>query len=141
MKRIFLILITMMFFLPSVSSAEDVLALSPQPAPSQQAYTVQSIRQMCSRTYKMGSENLFYIFLSALNQYNVKIEEIQSRTGTILFKTNSKEFLVSISNKDSNNSYIKIIPADNNYNFSPVIIQKILSYIDMNNNTKYVNIL
>ncbi|MBR6162309.1 hypothetical protein IKQ26_00225 [bacterium] len=140
MKRIYLILITIMFLLPS-AGAEEVLALSPQPVPSVQTYTVQSIRQMCSRTYKMGSENLFYIFLAALNQYNVKIEEIQSRTGTILFKTNSKEFLVSISNKDSNNSYIKIIPADNNYNFSPVIIQKILSYIDMNNNTKYVNIL
>ncbi len=140
MKRILLILVTLIIFTPTLQ-AQDVLALSPQPAPSQQAYTVQNIRQMCSRTYKMGSENLFYIFLSALNQYNVKIEEIQSRTGTILFKTNSKEFLVSISNKDSNNSYMKIVPADNNYNFSPVIIQKILSYIDMNNNTKYQNIL
>lgn len=140
MKRILLIITTLIIFTP-ITNADDRIALSPQIDVAAQMDTVQNIRSICSKTYKIGSENLFYIFLSALNQYNIKIEEIQSRTGTILFKINSKEFMVSISSKDSQNSYIKIIPADNNYNFSPAVIQKILAYIDMNNNTKFVNIL
>ena len=140
MKRILFVITALIIFTP-ISSAEDVLALSPQVDLQAQANTIQNIRSLCSKTYKIGSENLFYIVLSALNQYNIKIEEIQSRTGTVLFKINSKEFLISISSKDSQNSYMKIIPADNNYNFSPVIIQKLLSYIDMNNNTTFVNIL
>ncbi len=141
MKKILLIITTLIIFTPFSYAEEDRIALSTQIDLTSQAATVQNIRSLCSKTYKIGSENLFYIFLSALNQYNIKIEEIQSRTGTILFKINSKEFMVSISSKDSQNSYIKIIPADNNYNFSPTVIQKILSYIDMNNNTKFVNIL
>ena len=140
MKRIIFLITALIIFTP-ISGAEDMLALSPQVNLESQADTIQNIRSLCSKTYKIGSENLFYIVLSALNQYNIKIEEIQSRTGTILFKINAKEFLVSISSKDSQNSYMKIIPADNNYNFSPVVIQKLLSYIDMNNNTKFVNIL
>ncbi len=141
MKRILLIITTLIIFSPISNANEDRIALSTQIDLASKMDTVQNIRSLCSKTYQIGSENLFYIFLSALNQYNIKIEEIQSRTGTILFNINSKEFMVSISSKDSQNSYIKIIPADNNYNFSPVVIQKILSYIDMNNNTKFVNIL
>lgn len=141
MKKLLLIITTLIIFTPISNADEDRIALSTQIDLTSKMDTVQNIRSLCSKTYKISSENLFYIFLSALNQYNIKIEEIQSRTGTILFNINSKEFMVSISSKDSQNSYIKIIPADNNYNFSPVVIQKILSYIDMNNNTKFVNIL
>ena len=141
MKKLLLIITALIIFTPISNADDEHIALSTQLDLNAKMETVQNIRSLCSKTYQIGSENLFYIFLSALNQYNIKIEEIQSRTGTILFKINSKEFMVSISSKDTQNSYIKIIPADNNYHFSPVTIQKILSYIDMNNNTKFVNIL
>ena len=72
---------------------------------------------------------------------NYSIEEIQFKTGSVLFKAYSKEFIASVSAQDSYNSYIKIIPADNNYNFAPSLIQKLHNYIEINNSTIFQKIL
>ena len=94
-----------------------------------------------AKTYKTSSENLLYLLLSALNENNYSIEEIQFKTGSVLFKAYTKEFIASIASHDATSSFIKIIPADNNYNFSPLLIQKLHKYIEANNNIIFKSIL
>ena len=94
-----------------------------------------------AKTYKTTSENLLYLLLAAINEYNYSIEEIQFKTGSVLFKAYSKEFIASVSSKDGYNSFIKIIPADNIYNFSPSLLQKLHNYIELNNSTSFQKIL
>ncbi len=108
-----------------------------------QATAIQTIQNSTdfAKTYKTSSENLLYLLLAAINEYNYAIEEIQFKTGSVLFKAYSKEFIASVSSKDGFNSFIKIIPADNNYNFSPVLLQKLHIYIETNNNISFQKIL
>ena len=94
-----------------------------------------------SKSYKTTAENLLYLLLSAINAQNYSIEEIQFKTGSVLFKAYSKEFIASVSAQDSTNSYVKIIPADNNYNFSPLLLQRLHNYIEVNNTTIFQSIL
>ncbi len=82
-----------------------------------------------------------YLLLSAINEHNYSIEEIQFKTGSVLFKAYTKEFIASVSTQDGYNSFIKIIPADNNYNFSPALIQKLHNYIELNNNINFQKVL
>ena len=63
----------------------------------------------CYDTVAMNSEQLFYLTLAALNTMNYKIKEFQSKTGTVLFQANSREFLITIADKDANNTFIKIL--------------------------------
>ena len=58
-----------------------------------------------------------------------------------MFQAYSKEFIASVSNQDGINSFIKIIPADNKYNFSPDLINKIHNYIEINNTIKFSEVL
>ena len=94
-----------------------------------------------AKSYKTTSENLLYLLLSAINEYNYSIEEIQFKTGSVLFKAYSKEFIAYISSQDGYNSFIKIIPADNKYNFSPSLLQKLHNYIETNNNINFQKVL
>lgn len=94
-----------------------------------------------AQTYKTSSENLLYLLLAALNEHKYSIEEIQFKTGSVLFKAYSKEFIASVCSKDGYNSFIKIIPADNNYNFSPVLIEKLKNYIEENTGINFQKIL
>ncbi len=94
-----------------------------------------------AKTYKTSSENLLYLLLSALNENNYAIEEIQFKTGSVLFRAYTKEFIASIASHDNTSSFIKIIPADNNYNFSPLLIQRLHKYIEANDNIIFKNIL
>lgn len=94
-----------------------------------------------AKSYKTTSENLLYLLLSAINEHNYLIEEIQFKTGSVLFKAYTKEFIASVSSQDGYNSFIKIIPADNNYNFSPVLLEKLHTYIEMNNNINFQKVL
>lgn len=94
-----------------------------------------------AKTYKTSSENLLYILLAAINDAKYSIEEIQFKTGSVLFKAYTKEFIASVCTKDGYSSFIKIVPADNNYNFSPSLIQKLQNYIELNNSTNFQKIL
>ena len=68
----------------------------------------------CTDSFSVNSEQLFYLTLGVLNKMNFKVKEVQSKTGTVLFQANSKEFLITISNKDLKNAFIKILPTDSN---------------------------
>ncbi|MCD7878735.1 MAG: hypothetical protein LUG16_02240 [Candidatus Gastranaerophilales bacterium] len=94
-----------------------------------------------SKSYKTSSENLLYLLLSAISENNYLIEEIQFKTGSVLFKAYTKEFIASVSEQDGVNSFVKIIPADNNYNFSPSLIEKLHTYIESNNKINFQKIL
>ena len=94
-----------------------------------------------AKSYKTSSENLLYLLLSAINEHNYSIEEIQFKTGSVLFKAYQKEFIASIAAKDGYNSFIKIIPTDNNYNFSPALLQKLHNYIETNTGISFQKIL
>ena len=67
-----------------------------------------------------------------LKKFNLKPE---------VFKAYSKEFVASVCDKDGYNSFIKIIPADNNYNFSPALLEKLHTYIENNNKIIFHKIL
>ena len=94
-----------------------------------------------AKTYKTSSENLLYLLLAAINESKYSIEEIQFKTGSVLFKAYSKEFIASVSAQDGFNSFVKIIPADNNYNFSPSLIEKLQNYIETNNSINFQKVL
>lgn len=97
--------------------------------------------QNFSKSYKTSSENLLYLLLSAINAQNYSIEEIQFKTGSVLFKAYTKEFIASVAAQDGYNSFIKIIPVDNIYNFSPMLLEKLHSYIEMNNGINFQKVL
>lgn len=123
-----------LFVLPQKSFAEDIIpaATAIRTIPSSLDF---------AKSYKTSSENLLYLLLAAINEHHYAIEEIQFKTGSVLFKAYTKEFIASVSSQDGYNSFIKIIPADNNYNFSPVLLQKLHNYIENNNAINFQKIL
>ncbi len=86
----------------------------------------------CYDTISMNSEQLFYLTLAALNKMNFKIKEVQSKTGTVLFQAYSREFLVTIADKGTSSTFIKILPTDSNYAFSPALVQNIFTFLKAN---------
>lgn len=123
-----------MFAFPNITLADAVIS----PANVSKSLPIASD---FTKTYKTSSENLLYLLLAAINEHNYSIEEIQFKTGSVLFKAYTKEFIASVSAKDGYNSFIKIIPADNNYNFSPSLLQNLHNYIDLNNNIIFQKVL
>lgn len=90
-----------------------------------------SINQ-CSETVSVSSEQLFYLTLTALNKMNYKIKEVQSKTGTVLFQVAQREFMVTIADIGANKTFIKILPTDSDYGFSPSLIQNVFYFLKAN---------
>lgn len=90
-----------------------------------------SINQ-CSETVSVNSEQLFYLTLSALNKMNYKIKEVQSKTGTVLFQVAQREFMVTIADIGANKTFIKILPTNSDYGFSPSLIQNVFYFVKAN---------
>lgn len=85
----------------------------------------------CIKTFPIGYEKLYYLTLSAVSEYNCAIDEIQTKGGYIIFKTENKQkFLASIVYVSASKSMLKITPCDGNYDFTQEILQKIFSYIE-----------
>lgn len=133
-KAIILLFAIGTFFQGTIVSANTTIVINTAIKPTMSAKDF-------SKTYNTSSENLLYLLLSALNENNYSIEEIQFKTGSVLFKVATKEFIASISAQDGYNSFIKIMPADNNYNFSPAILQKLQTYLENNNSINFQKIL
>lgn len=135
MRKTFISLLTFIIFsIGQIAFADNIVPVNT---------TIKAIPDSIdfSKTYKTTSENLLYLLLSAINAQNYSIEEIQFKTGSVLFKAYTKEFIASVSAQDGYNSFIKIIPADNNYNFSPVLLEKLHTYIELNNNINFQKVL
>ena len=101
--------------------------------------TVQNVPfEQCTKIFNMDSENLFYLTIAGINANRFQIDEIQSKTGYILFNAVNKEFLASVVKLDSKNSLLRVTPANNVYYFQPGIVLNLFKYIELNGSVKPV---
>lgn len=107
-------------------------SIPPQPSPVQpQAVDFGN----CNKFFKLDSSKLFYLTLASVNANRFRIDEIQSKSGYVLFSVAQKQFLASIITIDSKNSMLKITPCNNVYYFPIGIVQNMFKYIELNVNT------
>lgn len=90
----------------------------------------------CTRVFNTDHVSLFYLTIAAINANRFTVEEIQSKSGYILFTAVNKRFLATVSNVNTNQGMLKITPEDNNYFFQPGIVLNIFKYVDINLNVK-----
>lgn len=85
----------------------------------------------CVKTFPIGYEKLYYLTLSAVNEYYYNITEIQTRGGYIAFTTkNNRKFLATIVYVSSSKSMLKITPYNGVYDFTTEVPQNIFKYIE-----------
>lgn len=137
MKKLLISLFCIFTFCEYSFADENILAANIPVAPQGTQITRTSVNQ-CYDTISMNSEQLFYLTLATLNKMNYKVKEVQSKTGTVLFQAYSREFLVTIADKDTNSTFIKILPTDSNYSFSPAIVQNIFEFLKANSSVNAV---
>lgn len=94
----------------------------------------------CTRTYILPADKLFYMAIASANANKFEIEEIQSKTGYILFSAVNKQYLASVVSVDSTHSMLKITPTNNNYFFPPGVVLNFFKYIDLYGATPLVNV-
>ena len=96
---------------------------------------------ICTKLYSTSTEKLFYLAISAINANNFHIDEIQSKTGYILFTAVNRQFLATIVKFSSSKAMLKITPVSNVYYFQPGIVLNMFKYIDLNvQDTPIVNV-
>lgn len=118
------------------SCAEGATAPAKPPSPVPSPVQPQSVDfGNCFRYFRMDSQKLFYLTLASVNANRFRIDEIQSKSGYVLFSVAQKQFLASIITIDSKNSMLKITPCNNIYYFPAGIVQNMFKYIELNFNT------
>ena len=95
---------------------------------------------LCTRNYILTPEKLFYMAIASINANRFTIDEIQSKTGYILFTAVGRQYLASVVKVDSSKSMLRITPTSNNYFFAPGIVLNIFRYIDLNGATPVYNL-
>lgn len=111
------------------AKANDTMSLSTMVTPQNIDYNI------CTRNYIMTPEKLFFMAIASINANRFTIDEIQSKTGYILFTAVNKQYLASVVKVSSNKSLLKITPVNNNYFFAPGIVLNVFRYIDLNGAT------
>lgn len=111
--------------LPPISAATSASPVQPQPVD----FTA------CSKFFKIDSQKLFYLTLAGINANRFTIDEIQSKSGYILFTVVQKHFLASVITVDSKTSMLKITPCNNVYYFPVGIVQNMFKYVELNIST------
>ena len=86
----------------------------------------------CWKVFNTDNNTLFFLTLSAINANRFEIEEIQSKSGYILFTAVNKPFLATVVNVNKNQGMLRITPANNSYFFQPGIILNIFKFIELN---------
>jgi len=100
--------------------------------------TKQAVMSDCIKTFPIGFEKLYYLTLAAANEYNYNIDEIQTKSGYIVFSIAGKrKFLASIIYVSSSKSMLKITPYDGIYNFTTETPQNIFKYVELNQNKTF----
>ena len=130
MERIIkLFSVCLIFFISSFApafSAGEQMSLST-------LITAQNVQfENCTKVFNTDNVSLFYLTIAAINANRFTIDEIQSKSGYILFTAVNKQFLASVSNVNTNQGLLKITPADNNYYFQLGIVLNIFKYIELN---------
>lgn len=88
----------------------------------------------CNKIFKIDSQKLFYLTLASINANKFNIDEIQTKSGYILFTAAQKQFLATVVTIDAKTSLLKITPCNNTYYFPIGIVQNVFKYIDLNIN-------
>lgn len=131
--KLFQGVLLILFLSPPVLSAEQ-MSLST-------LITTQHIQyENCVKVFNVDNVTLLYLTIAAINANRFSIDEIQSKSGYVLFTAVNKQFLAAASNVNTNQSMLRITPVDNNYYFQPGIISNIYKYIDLNTSKKVENI-
>lgn len=92
--------------------------------------------ETCYKVFNTDNVSLFFLTIASINANRFHIDEIQSKSGYILFTAVNKKFLATVVNVNTNQGMLKITPADDNYYFQPGIVLNIFKYIEMNINEK-----
>lgn len=113
----------------SVSYSQDINSLV---TPQNVDYNI------CTKRYNMSEDKLFYLAIASASANNFVVNEIQSKTGYILFSVASRQYLASVVKINSKTSMLKITPVNNNYYFAPGIVLNFFKYIDININAQII---
>lgn len=138
MERIIKLLFTTLLVLMLGASnvwAEESMSLSTMVTPQNVDYN------LCTRNYILTPEKLFYMAIASINANRFTIDEIQSKTGYILFTAVGRQYLASVVKVDSSKSMLRITPTSNNYFFAPGIVLNVFRYIDLNGATPVYNLM
>lgn len=114
----------------SVNTAPKVVTQQPAPIQPQPIDFA-----LCNKIYRIDAQRLFYLTLSGVNANRFTIDEIQSKSGYILFTVVKRQYLASVLTIDAKTSMLKITPCDNIYYFPVGIVQNMFKYIELNVNT------
>lgn len=110
MKKIILTIITVLFF--SLSAFSNQLA-------------------QCYKLYPKSADSLFLSALSALSSSkDCTISEIQSKNGYILFIVGSTYYLLTVTKRYQNQTEIRILPQNSNFQKGSEVIKNIFALID-----------
>lgn len=135
MERIKLFLLSLVLFISSqVCFAEDGISMSTLVTPQNVSFST------CTRNYIMPADKLFYVAIASANANKFTIDEVQSKTGYILFTAVNKQFLASVLKKDATHSQLKITPTSGVYYFPPGIVLNFFRYIELNGATPLAEI-
>lgn len=137
MERIIIFILLISLLLPPVCSVKaqgveiDLSTL----------ITSQNVKyQDCNKIFNINNVTLFHMTIAAINANRFTIDEIQSKSGYILFTAVNKQFLATVLNVNTKQGLLRITPVDGNYYFQPGIISNIFKYIEMNKNDKIQNL-
>lgn len=133
-KLLFTTLLVLMLGASNVC-AEESMSLSTMVTPQNVDYN------LCTRNYILTPEKLFYMAIASINANRFTIDEIQSKTGYILFTAVGRQYLASVVKVDSSKSMLRITPTSNNYFFAPGIVLNVFRYIDLNGATPVYNLM
>lgn len=136
-RTIKLLFTTLLVLLLGASNvwAEESMSLSTMVTPQNVDYN------LCTRNYILTPEKLFYMAIASINANRFTIDEIQSKTGYILFTAVGRQYLASVVKVDSSKSMLRITPTNNNYFFAPGIVLNVFRYIDLNGATPVYNLM
>lgn len=130
-KLIFLVLL---FMFSTCVKAEEQPSMTALITPQVVEY------KLCTRNYIMPAEKLFYMAIASAKENKFTVDEIQSKTGYILFTAAGKQYLASVVKIDNKTTQLKITPTSNNYFFQPGIVLNFFRYIDLNGATPLVEL-
>lgn len=133
--KIFIFCLFLCLMLSANSSfAEDGISMSTLVTPQNVSFSA------CTQNFNMPADKLFYYAIASANANKFTIDEIQSKTGYILFTAVNKQFLASVLKKDATHSQLKITPTNGVYYFAPGIVLNFFRYIEVNSSVPIANI-
>ena len=70
----------------------------------------------CYKIFPVDADNLYMASLNVLsNNSRFEISEIQTKNGYILFSTNGKYYLLTVTKRYKNQSEVKVLPQNSDY--------------------------